>query len=290
MRSYGFLVVLLLLLLLFPKRAHGWMAPSMTTPYDSRRVSSSFTPRRIPPSPLFQSHKGVITMMGQRGKRMRREKRRALKEPTPPRIQTPYGPIRLAKPPRVCERCSGRGLVRCSVCEGRGAVRATGQRKTNSLQRRRLVGSRWTSVEIVNGHRHHTVMEVQGSPKKKGQYQVRMQNCCGVQQDFWIPVYQLKNKLVWRMGTLLALQSRSPCRSTWSLLLEEYASFFCASILRSFFSPFSVHRLADLGGHPARRRRSSAGRCPLLSVQGREDLAVRSLRRRGTNTQLRTAA
>lgn len=30
--------------------------------------------------------------------------------------------------------------------------------------------------------------------------QVRMRNCCGEQEDFWISVEELKNKMIWRMG------------------------------------------------------------------------------------------
>jgi hypothetical protein len=51
-----------------------------------------------------------IIMMGTRGKKIRKEKRRASKEPTPPQIQTPYGPIRFNKPPRVCDSYSGSTL------------------------------------------------------------------------------------------------------------------------------------------------------------------------------------
>jgi len=142
-------------------------------------------------------------LFGLRGKRIRRERRRALQDPTPPRIQTPYGPIRLNRPPRLCECCTGRGLVRCDVCEGRGVIRATGHnRKRNPIKADRLVGSQWTSVEVYNGHRHHTVMEVRGSRKNRESWRLRLRNCCGEQNDFWIPVDELRDKMVWRMGWL----------------------------------------------------------------------------------------
>jgi len=137
--------------------------------------------------------------MGLRGKRIRREKRKAMREPTPPQIQTPYGPVRMNRPPRVCDMCRGRGMLRCTVCEGRGVIRSTGQRKTNPIQPDRLVGSLWTSVEVYQGHRHHTVMESRGSRRKEN-LEVRMRNCCGEQQDFWISANQIRNKMVWRMG------------------------------------------------------------------------------------------
>jgi len=136
--------------------------------------------------------------MGQRGKRIRREKRRALQEPTPPRIETPYGPIRLTRPPRVCDTCQGRGMIRCSVCQGRGVIRATGQRKTNQIPNQ-LVKSQWTSVEVYNGHRHHTILETRGS-MKKGNLECRLCNCCGESHDFWISAKELKNKSIWRKG------------------------------------------------------------------------------------------
>jgi len=147
---------------------------------------------------LTQSSRLVLN--GRRGKQIRREKRKALREPIPPRIETPYGPIRFPKPPQTCVKCSGRGLIRCPVCEGRGAIRATGSRKRNAIVVDRLVGSLWTSVEVYNGHRHHTIMDVRGSPKRKLEMQVRMRNCCGEREDFWIPVRELQDKMVWRMG------------------------------------------------------------------------------------------
>lgn len=140
--------------------------------------------------------------MGLRGKRARREKRRAMQEPTPPLIQTPYGPIRPSKPAfRPCDCCRGRGLLRCNVCEGRGVVRATGNTRRNRILVDKLVKSQWTSVEVYNGHRHHTIMEIRGS-KKNNNLQVRMRNCCGEQQDFWISVDELRDKTMWRMGWL----------------------------------------------------------------------------------------
>jgi tryptophan-rich hypothetical protein len=160
---------------------------------------STFTPPRIYRPSLETGRTSSIIMMGQRGKKIRKEKRRASKEPTPPQIQTPYGPIRMNRPPRVCDCCNGRGLIRCSVCEGRGVIRETGHRKTNPVTPDRLPGSLWTSVEVYNGHRHHTIMEVMGS-RRKGNMQVRMRNCCGEQQDFWISANELRNKIVWRMG------------------------------------------------------------------------------------------
>ncbi len=96
--------------------------------------------------------------------------------------------------------CVGRGVIRCAVCEGKGAIRATGNRLKNFIHLNRLVGSQWTSVEVYNGHRHHEVVELKGSPKKKNMMQVRMRNCCGEQEDFWISVEELKNKMIWRMG------------------------------------------------------------------------------------------
>lgn len=137
--------------------------------------------------------------MGQRGKRIRKEKRRARKEPTPPRIQTPYGPIRFNKPPRRCETCQGRGIVRCHVCEGRGVVRKTGTTKRNIVDPNKVVGSQWSSVAIREGHRHYRVVEMKGSAKKKTA-ELRMGNCCGDPITFWIPLEELRNKNVWRKG------------------------------------------------------------------------------------------
>jgi len=153
--------------------------------------------------PILRNHVGERgfepLFMGQRGKRIKKEKKRAMREPTPPRIETPYGPIRLNKPPRKCEKCSGRGMLRCHVCEGRGVVRKTGSSKSNRVEMRNVVGSQWTSVHTREGHRHYRVAEMMGSPKKKN-VQLRMGNCCGDPISFWVPVDELKNKSLWRKG------------------------------------------------------------------------------------------
>jgi tryptophan-rich hypothetical protein len=197
--------------------------------------TSTFIPQRIDMPSLQTASTGGVTvgsrfsrtsiiMMGTRGKKIRKEKRRASKEPTPPQIQTPYGPIRFNKPPRVCDCCKGRGQVRCSVCEGRGVIRETGHRKTNSVANaERLPKSLWTSVEIYNGHRHHTIMEVMGSRRKENM-QVRMRNCCGAQQDFWISANELRNKEVWRMGWITF---NDIIRAQGGPLLDARVCFLC---------------------------------------------------------------
>lgn len=106
-------------------------------------------------------------MMGQRGKRIKKEIKREKEAEIPPRIKTPYGPIRFNRPLSTCDTCQGRGLVRCNVCDGRAITRATGHRKRNSLDANRIVGSHWTSVEIREGHRHYVCTESKGSRKKK---------------------------------------------------------------------------------------------------------------------------
>ena len=162
-------------------------------------------------------------LYGLRGKKIRREKRKALKDPTPPRIETPYGPIRIPKPPRVCETCFGRGRIRCNVCEGRGAVRATGNNKKNSIVAERLVGSQWTSVEIQYGHRHHALLETRGSAKKKN-WEARMRNCCGEQNDYWISVDELRSKLIWRKGWQTLEQIR---QADGGALIDARVCFRC---------------------------------------------------------------
>ena len=153
----------------------------------------------VVPSITIKPHARTKLFMGLRGKRIKEEKRKAREEPTPPRIDTPYGQIRQSRPPKICEKCSGRGLVRCNVCEGRGVIRATGTRKTNPVQPAKVTGTRWTSVEKRMGHRQYRVIEIKGS-KKKNNLEIRMGNVCGDPVDFWIPVEELMNKMVWRMG------------------------------------------------------------------------------------------
>jgi len=93
-------------------------------------------------------------MMGQqRGKRIKKEikKEKKKEEQVPPRINTPYGPIRFSRPLTPCETCLGRCVVRCNVCAGRAVTKATGHRKRNALNVERVVGSRWASVESRGG-------------------------------------------------------------------------------------------------------------------------------------------
>merc|ERR1712232_693250 len=87
-------------------------------------------------------------------------------------------------------------------CEGRGIIRATGSRKRNSINTDRIVGSRWTSVEILEGHRHYVCSEIRGSKKKKN-LQLRMSNSCGPKEDrvhLWIGLEEMKSKSIWRQG------------------------------------------------------------------------------------------
>lgn len=140
----------------------------------------------------------TTALYGLRGKKIRRLKRQAMQEQTPPRIETIYGPIRISQPPRVCETCQGRGLVRCPVCQGRGAVPQTGNNKKNILPPK-LEKSKWTSVEIRNGHRQHTVVETRGS-RKRNNLECRIINICGNVKDTWIPADELKDKELWRKG------------------------------------------------------------------------------------------
>jgi tryptophan-rich hypothetical protein len=193
---------------------NGW-----TSPKHIRLVKHPFRPS-------FVGISITELAMGLRGKKIRREKRKAMQEPTPPRVITPYGPIRLSKPPKVCYQCRGRGVCRCSVCEGRGVVRATGHRKRNSFNVDKLVHSQWSSVEVYNGHRHHTVVETRGS-KRKGNLEIRMRNCCGPQEDFWIPEEELRDKRVWRMGWLTLDDILKAGERNGGVLIDARICFRC---------------------------------------------------------------
>ena len=121
----------------------------------------------IPPSWDRRRWRTSVIMMGQRGKRIKKEIKKEKKEEVPPRINTPYGPIRNSRPLTPCDTCLGRGIVRCNVCDGRAVTQATGHRKRNALNVNRVVGSRWTSVEIREGWRQFECTELSGSRKKK---------------------------------------------------------------------------------------------------------------------------
>lgn len=190
-----------LLFIQFVACVSGWAATNRHRArpvVDPRLRPASGRPPVPPAAPSFRRGDSRL-FMGLRGKKIRRLKRAAAREPTPPKVATPYGAVRVARPPQVCDACRGRGRVRCDVCAGRGVVRATGPRRHNSYQIDRLVQSQWTSVETYNGHRHHTIVETRGS-RRRGTMEVRMRNCCGEQQDFWIPEAELREKRIWRMG------------------------------------------------------------------------------------------
>ena len=140
--------------------------------------------------------------MGVRGKRNRKDANRTKKLPTPPVDWTPYGPIRQQHSPQPCTDCHGRGIVRCNVCNGSGFVAATGHKKRNTVDMKRVIGSRWTSVETRCGHRQYTVSEMRGSKKKKN-LEFRLSNCCGPEEKrvhLWIPFDELRSKSMWRAG------------------------------------------------------------------------------------------
>jgi tryptophan-rich hypothetical protein len=93
-------------------------------------------------------------------------------------------------------------IVPTQVCQGAGVTRATGQRKRNMVHLDRVVGSRWTSVEIRAGHRHYVCMETRGS-RKKNNLELRMTNSCGPEEErvhLWILEDELRDKMCWRMG------------------------------------------------------------------------------------------
>ena len=112
------------------------------------------------------------------------------------------------------------------VCEGVGLVRATGQRKRNTVNIDRIVGSRWTSVEIRCGHRHYVCDEIKGSRKKKN-LSIRMTNSCGPEEErvnLWIEEEELKNKFIWRAGWITLEEIINADKGP---LLDEKVCFRC---------------------------------------------------------------
>ena len=72
----------------------------------------------------------------------------------------------------------------------------------NTVNVDRIVGSRWTSVEIMEGHRHYVCSETRGS-KKKNNLELRMSNSCGPEEKrvhLWIKSEELRSKDIWRQG------------------------------------------------------------------------------------------
>jgi len=163
-------------------------------------VNTSFC--TSPYSIITNSQRRLTLYMGVRGKKIRKEIRKEKEMETPPRFNTPYGPIRYNRPLTMCDICVGLGKVYCNVCQGSGMTRATGQRRRNTVNPTRIAGSRWTSVEIRAGHRHYVCMESRGS-RKKNNLELRMTNSCGPEEDrvdLWIPEEELRDKMSWRMG------------------------------------------------------------------------------------------
>eukprot|EP00518_Triparma_eleuthera_P003207 CAMPEP_0182461488 /NCGR_PEP_ID=MMETSP1319-20130603/6054_1 /TAXON_ID=172717 /ORGANISM="Bolidomonas pacifica, Strain RCC208" /LENGTH=232 /DNA_ID=CAMNT_0024660781 /DNA_START=95 /DNA_END=790 /DNA_ORIENTATION=+ len=169
--------------------------PRSTAPYAPVNIGSGpvrsgscRTPRpQFHPSAASPPRAGLV-LLGKRKKRPR-------PPPTPPTVQTPYGPVRCPLVKIGCGACFGLGGVRCPTCGGAGAMRkgaATGKR--NSMPPKgRLGGSKFTSVEKLNGHRHYYVKELRGA-------EVILQNACGEPKEHASDVKTLKDKSVWRTG------------------------------------------------------------------------------------------
>ena len=87
----------------------------------------------------------------------------------------------------------------------------------------RILETKWTSVEIREGHRQYRVTEVQGS-KRNDNVQLRMSNCCGDPVDFWISLPELKNKAIWRMGWTTLKEIR---QADGGALLDARLCFRC---------------------------------------------------------------
>ena len=152
-----------------------------------------------------------------------------VQKPTPPVDWTPYGPIRQSYEPTVCPVCEGRGVVKCNVCEGRGYVAATGSRKKNTVDMRRVVGSRWTSVETRCGHRQYTVSETRGSKKNKN-LELRMSNCCGPEEKrvhIWVEYEELRSKQMWRAGWTTLKEVKLSGKLNNGVLLDMAPCFRC---------------------------------------------------------------
>jgi len=173
--------------------------------------------------------RGSVLWMGQRGKRLRKQKR---KDPTklsdggvgPQTREDPEAAIHSSPSRLLCQTCSGRGVCTCNVCQGRGKVRASGLTKSNRVELDRVVGSQWSSVQVRMGHRHYRVGDVKGS-KKRNNVELRMHNCCGDQDKiFWIPLTELKDKNKWRKGWV---SRRLIEEAEGGELLDQAACFRC---------------------------------------------------------------
>ena len=112
------------------------------------------------------------------------------------------------------------------VCEGRGVVKKTGSKKRNTIDMRRILGSRWTSVEIREGHRQYECSETRGS-KSNQNLELRMSNCCGPEErrvHLWIPHEELRDKSVWRQGWTTLKEIKQANRGA---LVDARICFLC---------------------------------------------------------------
>jgi hypothetical protein len=101
------LLFIIRFVLLHPTQA--WLLSSKATFFSTSSLA--------PPS-HDRDHKFVrVLFMGIRGKKIRREKRKALKEATPPVVHTPYGKIRISRPPRLCTCCNGKRFSKSNMWE-----------------------------------------------------------------------------------------------------------------------------------------------------------------------------
>ncbi|GMI18604.1 hypothetical protein TrLO_g13435 [Triparma laevis f. longispina] len=146
--------------------------------------TTSFTPR------ITTRHSTTPTKLSAK-------KRKIIPPPTPPTIRTPYGPI---QPPLVkigCLKCSATGLSPCPTCSSTGLIINGRLKNANNLNilppKNKLIDTRFTSVNVLNGHRHYRIKSLLGDS-------IILENSCGESKEVIQTKNELKNKSIWRSG------------------------------------------------------------------------------------------
>ncbi|CAM9139665.1 unnamed protein product [Discosporangium mesarthrocarpum] len=102
---------------------------------------------------------------------------------------------------RPCPTCEGEKTCPCPVCQGTGNISKTGFNKKNVINMQKIVGSKWTSTDTRQGHRHYVARSRRRNKVKEAE--VELVNTCGPEEKrvhLWMPVSELQNKKEWRCG------------------------------------------------------------------------------------------
>lgn len=101
-----------------------------------------------------------------------------------------------------CRLCNGSGVNPCDICNETGSLALGGFARKNTVRVASMVGTKWTSVEAIDGKwRHFFCIGKKGRNAKNGL--AVLSSTCGPAKKritLEVPVSQLKNRKTWEGG------------------------------------------------------------------------------------------